>query len=232
MIGEEQKNQCLKILDELVSHPISTVFQEPVDPVLDEVPDYLDVIQHPSDLSTVRNRLLRNKYATLADFKREVNLIWENAATYNGKNSLPWYIADHLSKIFSRRFALLEEPPVEQWVNEYLKARSVMCKLFHNAPKGLATYQIPADPVLQEEQRVPTVHEVSEDDLKFFQDNAEMFKDQAVFDKLVQILKANEPEMNVGDKESFKIDLSKLAVRTINLMKDLIMNEKEQEDNE
>ncbi|OHT07734.1 Bromodomain containing protein [Tritrichomonas foetus] len=223
MLSQEQKEQCLKILDELISHPISTVFLEPVDPVLDEVPDYFNIISQPSDLSTVRERLLGDKYATLQEFKHDVNLIWDNAVTYNGRSSLPAYIADQLSKIFSRRFSILEDPQIEQWINDYLKARSIICKLFHTAPKGLAPFHIGLDLVSPENEMPAISTRISNEDLQFFQQNADVFKNQQNYSKLVQILTENEPSVDTSDP-NFTLNLANVSARTLRLIRTLISN--------
>ncbi|KAJ1412205.1 Bromodomain-like superfamily [Sesbania bispinosa] len=43
------------------------VFVEPVDP--EELPDYHDVIEHPMDFSTVRQKLANGSYPTLEQFE-------------------------------------------------------------------------------------------------------------------------------------------------------------------
>ncbi|KAK8891487.1 hypothetical protein M9Y10_028697 [Tritrichomonas musculus] len=243
MITPELKDKCLKILDELVSHPISTVFQEPVDPIIDEVPDYFDVIKEPSDLSTVRERLLSDKYTNLQEFKREVNLIWENAVAYNGKSSYPAYIADQLSKIFSRQFSLLEDQNYEHWINEFLKARSILFKLFHNPPKSIesttssksksgeslmnsSSFQF-SDSIIE----VPIDYDqkILQEDLQFLNENNEIFQNPRIHLKLVQILAQNEPPINVP-KSSAKLNLSNISIKTMKMLKKLIIESKEDKD--
>lgn len=56
-------------------------FREPVS-ILD-VPDYLQVIDHPMDLGTVREQLQVSNYATPMDFAKDVRLIFENSKKYN-----------------------------------------------------------------------------------------------------------------------------------------------------
>ena len=221
----EYKAQCLKIIDELFSHPISEVFQEPVDPIADEVPDYLDIIQHPSDLSTVRNKLLSDQYQTLQDFKHDVNLIWDNAVAYNGRPSLPAFIADELSKIFRRRFSVLEEPSSDQWINDYLKARSILCKLFRNAPKGLSSLGYAQDQVSAGTRDPAKRYKVADEDYELFQSVSEYFKDPTLQTRLLQIVSENEPGIDVSGN-TFSLDLTLLSPRTMKLLKSWILEVK------
>lgn len=209
-LTKAQKEKCVEIVEELFSHPISEVFQEPVDPIVDEVPDYFDVIQNPSDLSTVRTKLMTDQYDNLQDFKRDVNLIWENAITYNGKPSLPAFIADELSKLFQKRFYVLEEPPLEQWVNDYLKSRSVVCKLFRNAPKGLASFNFTAEHIISEYEPPPPITKLSTAEKKIFQSAEYLFEDSGIRAKFIQFVNQIEPSVELSN-ENFQLDLTKLT---------------------
>lgn len=236
MLSPQQKDQCLKILDELISHPISNVFIDPVDPVLDEVPDYLDVIQEPSDLTTVREKLIGDQFPSLQEFKRQVNLIWENAIQYNGKSSYPGFIADQLSKIFSKRFTELEEPRPEQWMNEFLKQRSIICKLFHNQPKGIALSIPPNSPMAflydsmgsnnLENIQIQKDSNYLNTQLDFFKENENLLRNPEIYSKMINIFSTNEPDIDTK-KPGFVIDLSKLQMRTIRMLQNLLSASKE-----
>uniref|UniRef100_A0A8C7KTQ4 ATPase family AAA domain-containing protein 2 n=1 Tax=Oncorhynchus kisutch TaxID=8019 RepID=A0A8C7KTQ4_ONCKI len=56
-------------------------FTKPVD--VEEVPDYIKVIRHPMDLSTVLSKVDLHKYVTVREFVNDVDLIWKNALEYN-----------------------------------------------------------------------------------------------------------------------------------------------------
>ena len=56
-----------------------------VDPVsAEDVPDYHQIIQNPMDLSTVLEKVKSGEYASPAEVEADVELIWQNAALYNG----------------------------------------------------------------------------------------------------------------------------------------------------
>lgn len=144
-LTEVERLKCLEIIDNLTKHPIAAMFAKPVDAIADGVPDYYEVIKNPSDFSTVRNKLTTLQYKTLDEFKRDVNLIWDNAVQYNSRQSFIALIADELRKQFDKQIWQLESPPTEQWINDFLKARLIICKLFRNPPNGLANYAFSAD---------------------------------------------------------------------------------------
>lgn len=223
-ITSEQKKKCIKIVDDIFKRPISAMFHDPVDPVLDEVPDYFDYIKTPSDLSTVRQRLNENKYSTIAEFKNDMNLIWENAITYNGKQSFAGCIADELSKYFNKKFSKLEEPQVEQWTNKYLKARYLYCKLFRTVPKSISPFSI-QQCIYSEKNENSVVYNnvVDEEDLKFFAESEKLMEYPEVKAKVLQLLKENETNINVED-ENFKVNLAKISKRTLRILKNYLTN--------
>jgi hypothetical protein len=217
----EYREKCVAIVDELLSHPMADFFSKPVDPIADEVPDYFDVVQHPSDLGTVRTKLSNDRYRSLQDFKREVNLIWENAATYNGRPSLPVYIADELSRVFQKRMLVLEDPPVDAWINDFLKARSVLCKLFRCAPKGLALTFAKTLPI--EDVELPHKRtRVSQQDLSFFREVEEFFGERPELrERMLKVVKDAEPAVDT-ETPGFVLDLAAISSRTLNILKQWI----------
>ncbi len=52
-----------------------------------QVPDYMDHILHPMDLSTMRKRIDAQGYKNLDEFEADFNLIIENCMKYNGKDT-------------------------------------------------------------------------------------------------------------------------------------------------
>lgn len=51
-------------------------FFHPVDPIVDNCPDYLDIVKKPMDLGTVRRRINEQKYLTLQDLLIDVSLTY------------------------------------------------------------------------------------------------------------------------------------------------------------
>jgi len=87
------------LLDTLHQSEDAAPFREPVS-ILD-VPDYLQVIDHPMDLQTVREQLQVSNYATPMDFAKDVRLIFENSKNFNtNKKSRIYAMTVRLSASF------------------------------------------------------------------------------------------------------------------------------------
>ncbi|KAL6552431.1 hypothetical protein OROHE_007795 [Orobanche hederae] len=101
--------QCDTLLTRLMAHPQSWVFNEPVDIVKHNIPDYFDVIKHPMDLGTVQSKLLTNQYSNPKDFAADVRLTFKNAMTYNPIGHAVHIMADTMSKFFEMRWKPIEK---------------------------------------------------------------------------------------------------------------------------
>ncbi|KAL0302026.1 UNVERIFIED_CONTAM: Histone acetyltransferase gcn5 [Sesamum radiatum] len=78
-----EKRTLELILDKLQKKDIYGVYAEPVDP--EELPDYHDVIEHPMDFATVRNKLGNGSYATFEQF--EVGVIYSHSTIVDYDNA-------------------------------------------------------------------------------------------------------------------------------------------------
>ncbi|KAL1567008.1 hypothetical protein AAHA92_02539 [Salvia divinorum] len=90
------------ILDKLQRKDIYGVYAEPVDP--EELPDYIDVIDHPMDFATVRNNLRNGSYATFKQFEGDVFLICSNAMQYNAPDTIYHKQARTIQELAKRKF--------------------------------------------------------------------------------------------------------------------------------
>ncbi|CAL5229703.1 g13075 [Coccomyxa viridis] len=79
----------------LNAHEDSWPFREPVDP--EDVPDYLDVIKDPVDLSLIKKRLdSKTYYITLNIFAADVNRMCANARVYNNAETIYFKLANRI----------------------------------------------------------------------------------------------------------------------------------------
>lgn len=75
-----------RLLDSIFTKDVQEIFTEPVD--VEEVPDYLSVVKHPMDLSTMRSKLREGKYETLDAMENDFNLMIQNCLAYNNKDTI------------------------------------------------------------------------------------------------------------------------------------------------
>ncbi|XP_022975698.1 uncharacterized protein LOC111475664 [Cucurbita maxima] len=90
------------ILDKLQKKDTYGVYAEPVDP--EELPDYHDVIEHPMDFATVRNKLANGSYSILEQFESDVFLICSNAMQYNSPETIYHKQARSIQELAKKKF--------------------------------------------------------------------------------------------------------------------------------
>ncbi|KAJ6986253.1 hypothetical protein NC653_023990 [Populus alba x Populus x berolinensis] len=101
------KKLLLSILDRLQKKDTYGVFSEPVD--LDELPDYLEVIEHPMDFGTVRKKLTNGAYGSLELFEEDVFLICTNAMQYNAPDTIYFRQARSIQELAKKNFENLRQ---------------------------------------------------------------------------------------------------------------------------
>ncbi|XWS37139.1 hypothetical protein CRYUN_Cryun19dG0017600 [Craigia yunnanensis] len=101
--------QCETLLNRLMQHNLGWVFNNPVDVVKLNIPDYFTVIKHPMDLGTVKKKIASGQYSSPLDFAADVRLTFSNAMTYNPPGNDVHYMAETLSKYFEVRWKAIEK---------------------------------------------------------------------------------------------------------------------------
>jgi hypothetical protein len=218
---------CLQILDELCAHPIAEIFLNPVDPELDGIPTYFDIVKHPSDLGTVRANLLGRRYQTIDDFARDVNQICENARLFNGRHSMIAFMADRLDHIFQKRIAALQDRSTDAWAGDYQKSQQTMCKLFRVQPNILQEFNLSPDLEMLVPERKMARQWLSPEDAKFFATAFKFIEDPAQLAKLIHILSENEQGIDLLEDE-FQINLAALSPKTIRMLRAWVTDQREQ----
>ncbi|KAG6387296.1 hypothetical protein SASPL_152483 [Salvia splendens] len=116
---DKNRNQVLKncssLLQRLMKHKFSWVFNEPVNAKQLGLVDYHDVIKHPMDLGTIKTRLSQNFYKSPREFADDVRLVFRNAMTYNPKGQDVHLMAEQLSQIFEERWAIIDSQYNSYW---------------------------------------------------------------------------------------------------------------------
>ena len=104
VIDKEIKAKLMKIISTIKKLKEAYEFLEPVDYVKYNIPDYLDIIKYPSDLSKIQFKLENNNYQTIQLFLNDVQLIWDNCYTYNPPNNSISKYAQLCEKKFKKEF--------------------------------------------------------------------------------------------------------------------------------
>ena len=87
-------------VSELMQDPDSISFHMPVDPVKHECPDYYEKVGYPIDLGTIKKRAEGGYYKSFIQVRNDIDVIWENALTYNGPDHVVGKAAQKMREKF------------------------------------------------------------------------------------------------------------------------------------
>lgn len=81
-----------RVLSKLLNYskdnvPYGTFFMEPVNPDIENCPDYKKIITHPMDLGTLSNRIYLDYYKNFNDIWKDLGYVFKNCRLYNSNES-------------------------------------------------------------------------------------------------------------------------------------------------
>ncbi|KAK3370763.1 hypothetical protein B0T24DRAFT_531913 [Lasiosphaeria ovina] len=126
-------------------------FQQPVDPVELNIPQYHKIIKKPMDLQTMSNKMSNGEYASLKEFEKDFDLIVKNCKTFNGENHLVYSQALWLQTQFRR-----EMNKKDDWMARHAPAAAATSQATSPRPKDDSEddeAESEAEPELDEEQK-------------------------------------------------------------------------------
>ncbi|XP_029992182.1 bromodomain-containing protein 4-like isoform X3 [Sphaeramia orbicularis] len=113
---QEQLRSCARLVKEMLSKkhlPYAWPFHKPVDVKALGLHDYLDIIKHPMDLSTVKKKLDSRQYRDAQEFAADIRLMFSNCYKYNPPDHDVVNMARKLQDVFEMRFAKMPDEPEE-----------------------------------------------------------------------------------------------------------------------
>ena len=138
-MNDFEKRKCLELTNKMLHKDLCRPFREKVDPERDGAPDYLDVIKHPIDLTTIRKKLVSGEYKSTQEWSDDVNLIFSNAKLYNDAGSLIYLISQEMEQWFSRKLTQLPKNKEEEWMVSLRKYSTVLSRLSNHPPSSIVT---------------------------------------------------------------------------------------------
>uniref|UniRef100_K3WVF0 histone acetyltransferase n=1 Tax=Globisporangium ultimum (strain ATCC 200006 / CBS 805.95 / DAOM BR144) TaxID=431595 RepID=K3WVF0_GLOUD len=104
----ELKNRLMPLITKLMESEYGWTFNNPVDPVQWNIPDYFDIIKCPMDLGTIKKRLENEHYNSVEAFAGDVRLVFENCIAYNSSTNKFNQAAKQLLASFDKSLAALK----------------------------------------------------------------------------------------------------------------------------
>nr|XP_051700237.1 bromodomain-containing protein 8 [Oryctolagus cuniculus] len=80
----------------IASHRFSSPFLKPVSER--QAPGYKDVVKRPMDLTSLKRNLSKGRIRTLAQFQRDLMLMFQNAVMYNDSDHHVYHMAVEMQR--------------------------------------------------------------------------------------------------------------------------------------
>ncbi|TDH72718.1 hypothetical protein CCR75_002517 [Bremia lactucae] len=125
----ELKNRLMPLLQKLMDSEYGWTFNNPVDPVQWNIPDYFDIIKCPMDLGTIKKRLENEHYNSVEAFAGDVRLVFENCIAYNSSTNKFNIAAKQLLASFNKSLAAFKHQLEKQLFKRCEQRREEMCQL-------------------------------------------------------------------------------------------------------
>lgn len=115
-ISEHQRNWCLSILGYLLNWKLTVYFRKPIDLNSEEFKGYLDVVKKPIDLETLQIKFQNGEYSSAKSFISDLNLIFQNAKTFYGPDTVMTMIADEILMYTKSQEKFLDMSASDIWL--------------------------------------------------------------------------------------------------------------------
>jgi bromodomain-containing factor 1 len=106
---------CASVLRELMNKKHTALnypFLTPVDAIALGIPQYLQIIQNPMDLSKIKRKLDHGEYNDGEDFEEDVRLMFNNCYTFNRPEDDVYQLGKKLESIFDEKWASKPTMPI------------------------------------------------------------------------------------------------------------------------
>lgn len=130
-------NQCQKITKDFINNPLSMLFVHLSFGDKKSHFEYTSRIKEPMDLTTVNKRLKENCYSNIQEWAYDMDLIFNNAILFNGKNSIVGGVAIYLQKHFNKKLKELEAWNLRNYEEQLMQLSDSLEKLLREPPQDL-----------------------------------------------------------------------------------------------
>ena len=119
-MNDSLKKKLNNIIDSLISWPICQQFTGPTTNSLCKRFDIL-AVHDTLNLNIIKNSLENNKYKTVDEFVKDVNLVWENGKKNKSPENLQRIMAEEASLWFNNKMKKLPQNEMEEWIYKSTK---------------------------------------------------------------------------------------------------------------
>jgi len=213
-IPQPTRDECLALMDALMSRPCAAVFLDPV--TSEDAPNYPQVIKRPADLGAIRRRLAGDEFPSVTVWAREISLIWKNAETYNGRESLLYALASELRRNVDRGLRRVRRLNTQKWGQTVGELKDALDALLDAPPApvaGFATVSEKPDPNQQKPFSDEELDQFSRASTRLWEDHDAQ--------AMLEIIRGHDPGFE-GPNNAREIDVGALSVPAMHALRQFL----------
>jgi hypothetical protein len=214
-MNDRVRTAAIAVMDKIAAHPAANDFLDPFQPSSDEQ-DYFDKITDPQDISTIRARLVENKYPSARQWLSDVDTVWSNAIAYKGEKSDHAAMAIRCRQLFEKYRRAVDVLSVGTWCSEVYRLRTRVYDLMGVPPAKVKQYASSLGAASTMKQNMPPL---TEREVQSFVQASEMLTREEDHAEMLRIIDELHPEIDSGAAD-LVFDVTKMNTQTIYALRD------------
>lgn len=213
---ESAYEMCVQTTQSFIDRALNVFFLNPVDPEIDDLPDYNTVIKEPMDLTTVKTKLANRQYDSPHSWYHDMCLIYNNAIAYHKETSIWGIIAGQLLHDFKRIAHGFQAKTPQEWADLYLEQAKKFGEVLSSCPVKMAQ-----DPIVigcvKRSDGMPNFpsHKIPELVSKL----NKMFKQDEIRTNVLTIIKLSQKDFPLANEDGkVNVEVEKLKDHALNAL--------------
>lgn len=210
-IDQKELKLAIKIMDNLMKHPIAEFFRKSID-IEDD--NYYNIVKNPQNLDGIKERLSKGYYFDITYWYNDMETVWANTENYYGQDSYQASAAREMRKLFEkeREVFIYRSPSI--WAKVCQNLHVKLNKYYEYTPYQLRVQLSPE--ILSQRPQVYQL-DLTPHELESILLAIEMLPNEEI-PCIKNIILENEPSIK-GNFENFSTNLPKLSTKTLKTLK-------------
>lgn len=99
-------NEIRDLYTKVKKHKYSYIFLQPIEEIIDNCPQYIEICKRPIDLNKIEKKIYDNFYKNIETLKDDIDLMLNNCKAFNANNTGSWILkgCSGLEEFFNNNF--------------------------------------------------------------------------------------------------------------------------------
>ena len=210
------KKRALEIMNNLMNHPCSSTFCDSKLPKTRKNDKSEPTILNNLSLSVIKQKLMENKYTRVQQWFDDIEQLWTEIEIQPGVNQIILNLVAESRKFFIKERRGIDMLSPQNWPDELGRIKTRISLFMSLPPPKIKHEAMKLSNSLIPKPEIPVI---DEGELHAFVAASEMMESEEENAEINRILMEMQPETNIPENSSVRIDVSQLSVQTIQALK-------------